>query len=85
MRLTSILTCESNNLFAFLTLSWLPFKRLLDPGGKCMYMSDMQGSISTARRQHQTIMALMSCSNTKLRTNSELMNKILKTQKRKLP
>ena len=73
MGLTSILTCESNSLFAFRTLSRLPFKRLLDPGGKCMKMSDMQGSISRARRQHQTIMALMhqtimalmSCSNTK--------------------
>ena len=62
MGLTWILTCESNNLFAFRTLSRLPFKRLLDPGGKCMYMSDLQGSISRARRQQQTIMALMSCS-----------------------
>ena len=57
-------TCESNNLFAFLTLSWLPFKRLLDPGGKCRYMSDKQGSINTARRQPQTIMVLMTCSDT---------------------
>ena len=39
-----ILTWESNSLLAFLTLSWLPFSRLFDPGGKCMYMSDMQGS-----------------------------------------
>ena len=38
-----------------------------------MYMSDIQGSKSRARRQHQTNMVLLSCSSTKLRPNSELV------------
>ena len=54
-------TCESNSRFAFLTLSWLPFSRLLDPGGKCMYMSDVQGTIRTASRQPQTDMVPIAC------------------------
>lgn len=44
-------TCESKSLALFCTFSLAPFKRLLDPGGKCMYKSDMQGPILTARRQ----------------------------------
>ena len=54
-------TCELNSLFGFWTLTSAPFKRLLDPGGKCKYISDMHGPISAARRQPQTKMLLMSC------------------------
>ena len=54
-------TCELNNLFAFWTFTSAPFKRLLDPGGKCKYISDMHSPISAARRQPQMKMFLMSC------------------------
>ena len=55
------LTCISNSLFTFRTLTPLPFSRLFDPGGKCMYMSDMPGSKRTASKQPQTKMAFMVC------------------------
>ena len=50
-----------------------------------MYMSDIQGSKSRARRQHQTNMVLLSCSSTKLRPNSEIVNNDFEEYKMESP